>query len=99
MLQRTIVFATDIDERRKARAIMAEVHYKIVPHDGGWTYKVGDVFAETFATRAEAETAAKRAAEEQRVPTSPTDIEFEDAKGKWHLEHSDGEPPATDVER
>ena len=41
---------------------MSSVHYKVVEHDGGWTYKVGDVFAETFATRAEAEDAAKRAA-------------------------------------
>ena len=78
---------------------MAEVHYKIVPHDGGWTYKVGDVFAETFRTRAEAEAAAERAAAEQRVATDPTDIEYEDAKGRWHREHSQGEPPDTDVQR
>jgi hypothetical protein len=76
---------------------MAEVHYKIVPHDGGWTYKVGDVFAETFRTRAEAEAAAERAAAEQRVPTAPTDIEYEDEKGRWRTEHSDGDVPDTDV--
>jgi len=76
---------------------MSSVHYKVVEHDGGWTYKVGDVFAETFATRAEAEDAAKRAAREQRVATPPRDIEFEDQKGQWHTEHSDGEPPETDV--
>jgi len=78
---------------------MTEVHYKIVPHDGGWTYKVGDVFAETFRTRAEAETAAQRAAGEQRVPTNPTDIEYEDEKGRWHTEHSDGDAPKTDVRK
>ena len=78
---------------------MPKVHYKVVQHDGGWTYKVGDVFAETFATRTQAEAGAKRAAAEQRVPTQPTDIEFEDDKGRWHSEHSDGEPPATDVKR
>jgi hypothetical protein len=77
---------------------MSHVHYQIVQHDGGWTYKVGDVFAETFRTRAEAETAAKRAAAEQRVPTRTRDIEFEDAQGRWHTEHSDGAPPETDVE-
>ena len=75
------------------------VHYQIVQHDGGWTYKVGDVFAETFPTRADAEIAAKRAASEQRVPTEPKDIEFEDEKGRWHTEHSDGAPPDTDVKR
>ena len=76
---------------------MSIVHYKIVAHDGGWTYKVGEVFAETFRSRAEAEAAAKRAAGEQRVATSPQDIVFEDDKGKWHTEHSDGAPPETDV--
>jgi hypothetical protein len=78
---------------------MVEVHYKIVPHDGGWTYKVGDVFAETFRTRAEAEAAAQRAAGEQRVATPPTDIEYEDEKGRWHTEHSEGDAPDTDVQR
>ncbi|MBI1212591.1 MAG: DUF2188 domain-containing protein [Alphaproteobacteria bacterium] len=76
---------------------MSEVHYKIVPHDGGWTYKVGDVFAETYRTKAEAEAAAARAAAEQRVPTSPTDIQYEDEKGNWRTEHSSGEAPDTDV--
>ena len=77
---------------------MTQEHYKIVQHDGGWTYKVGNTFAETFATRDEAQAAAKRAAAEQRVPTSPQDIEFEDEKGRWHREHTDGAPPDTDVE-
>lgn len=76
---------------------MTQVHYKIVEHDGGWTYKVGDVFAETFKSRAEAEAAAQRAAAEQRVATEPKDIQFEDAKGSWRTEHSDGTPPETDV--
>ncbi len=76
---------------------MTQVHYKVVEHDGGWTYKVGDVFAETFRTRGEAEAAAKRAAGEQRVATEPRDIQFEDEKGRWKTEHSDGTPPETDV--
>ena len=77
---------------------MAEVHYHIVEHDGGWTYKVGDVFAETFKTRAQAEAAAQRAARERRVPSDPAEIEFEDEKGEWRVEHSDGQPPKTDVD-
>ena len=47
---------------------MSHVVYAIVQHDGGWAYKVGDVFSETFATRKAAHAAAARAAEEQRVP-------------------------------
>ena len=27
---------------------MTKVSYKIVEHDGGWAYKVGDMFSETF---------------------------------------------------
>ncbi len=77
---------------------MAEVHYHVVQHEDGWTYKVGDVFAETYPTREKAEAAALRAAREQRVPTEPAEIEYEDEKGKWKVEHSDGEPPKTDVD-
>lgn len=77
---------------------MPEVHYHVVPHDGGWTYKVGDVFAETYKTREAAEVAAKRAAAEQRSSNEPAEIEYEDEKGEWHAEHSDGMPPKTDVD-
>ncbi len=77
---------------------MSEVHYHVVEHDGGWTYKVGDVFAETFRTREAAEIAARRAAKEQRSPSEPAEIEFETADGKWHVEQSDGAPPVTDVD-
>jgi hypothetical protein len=76
---------------------MTSVHYKVVEHDGGWTYMVGDVFAETFPTRAAAKAAAERAAAEQRVPTPPHDIQYEDEKGRWRIERSDGTPPETDV--
>lgn len=77
---------------------MAEVHYHVVEHDGGWTYKVGEVFAETYRTRDAAISAAKRAAAEQRTSNDPAEIEYEDEKGVWHTEHSDGEPPKTDVD-
>ncbi len=29
---------------------MSHVTYTIVEHDGGWAYKAGDVFSETFRT-------------------------------------------------
>ncbi len=47
---------------------MSHVTYAVVEHDGGWAYKVGDVYSETFATREAAHAAAARAAREQRVP-------------------------------
>jgi hypothetical protein len=78
---------------------MSEVHYHVVEHDGGWTYKVGDVFAETFRTRAAALLAAKRAAAEQRLRADPAEIEYEDKEGRWLSEHSEGDvPPETDVD-
>ena len=77
---------------------MTDVHYHIVEHDGGWTYKVGDVFGSTYRTRTEAEAAAARAAREQRVPSGSAEIEYEDEKGRWHVEHTDGDAPKTDVD-
>jgi hypothetical protein len=47
---------------------MSHVTYTVVEHDGGWAYKVGDVFSETFPTRETAHAAAERAAQEQRAP-------------------------------
>ncbi|MGE3867401.1 MAG: DUF2188 domain-containing protein [Hyphomonadaceae bacterium] len=72
-------------------------HYHVVPHDGGWTYKVGEVFAETYPTKEAALAAARRAAGEQRVPTEPANIQYEDENGVWRIEHVDGRPPETDV--
>ena len=78
---------------------MSDVTYRIVRHDDGWAYKVGDVFSEPFPTHAEALAAAKRAAAEQRVPGTTHVIEYEDEKGKWHTETASGsDRPATTVE-
>lgn len=69
---------------------MTDVTYEIVEHDGGWAYKVDGVFSEAFPTHAAALKAAKAAAAEQRVPGETEQIEFEDAKGKWHSETARG---------
>ncbi|HVJ54701.1 MAG TPA: DUF2188 domain-containing protein [Aliidongia sp.] len=77
---------------------MTEVTYNIVEHDGGWAYKFDGVFSETFPSHAAALAAAKRAAAEQRLPGDTGDIEYEDEKGVWHTERSDGEDrPETEV--
>ena len=73
--------------------------YRIVEHDGGWAYRVGHVFSETFPSRDDAYRAADRAAREQRISGETTDIEFEDADGSWHREHANGaDRPDTKVE-
>jgi len=78
---------------------MTEVTYRIVQHDGGWAYKVDDVFSETFPTHAQALEAAQTAAQEQRTPGATHVIEYEDADGKWHTETARGsDRPATRVE-
>jgi hypothetical protein len=78
---------------------MARVTYEIVEHDGGWAYKVGDVFSEPFPSHDEARRAAERAAGEQVVPGESAEISYEDKDGRWHDERSAGsDRPDTEVE-
>jgi len=59
-----------------------KVVYRIVEHNGGWAYKVSDVFSETFPTHDDALAAAQTAAAEQQVAGETTDIEYETADGR-----------------
>jgi hypothetical protein len=78
---------------------MAKIHYRVVPHDGGWAYKLDDVFSEPFPSRAVALAAARRVAAEQHVPGNLTHIEYQDEHGKWHSEVSEPDDrPDADVE-
>ncbi|WP_375455056.1 hypothetical protein [uncultured Methylobacterium sp.] len=63
---------------------MSEVTYQIVAHDGGYAYKVGDVFSETFPSRTDALQAAQAAAAEQQVPGSTEGIRPQDGAGGRH---------------
>jgi hypothetical protein len=77
---------------------MSKVTYEIVEHDGGWAYKVGDVFSEPFPSHEAALAAAKRAAAEQVLPGATETIEYEDEGGKWHREVDAGDDrPSTEV--
>jgi hypothetical protein len=78
---------------------MAKVTYHIVPHDGGWAYRVEGSYSETFRTHHAAKAAAQRAALEQRAPGETAAISWEDDKGNWHEELASGrDRPETDVE-
>jgi hypothetical protein len=78
---------------------MAKVTYEIVEHDGGWAYRVGDVYSETFPSHDLARKAAERAAHEQVVAGKTTGISYEDKEGRWHDEVARGDDrPETDVE-
>lgn len=77
---------------------MVHVTYEIVEHDGGWAYKVGEVFSETFPSHDAARRAAERAAAEQRVAGSTHGIVFQTKDGTWHEELAQGgDRPETDV--
>lgn len=77
---------------------MPDVIYEVVEHDGGWAYKVGDVFSETFTSHQDAAAAAKRAAREQEAPGETEVIEYQDENGRWHTETArGGDRPDADV--
>lgn len=77
---------------------MAKIHYRVVEHDGGWAYKLNDVFSEAFPNKLAALAAAKRVAAEQHIPGDTTHIEFQDETGRWQLEVSAGDDrPDADV--
>jgi len=91
----TISASTFAQPGKGCRAV--KIHYT-VEHDGGWAYKLGDVFSEAFPDRAAALTAAKRAAAEQHVPGEAAYIEYQDEAGRWHTEFSAGDDrPDADV--
>lgn len=75
------------------------VHYRVVEHDGGWAYKVDDVFSETFRSREDAHMAAEIAAKEQARRGEDELIEYEDEQGHWKIEAARGDDrPDADVE-
>lgn len=78
---------------------MTKVIYQVVQHDGGWAYRQGDVYSETFATHSDALQAAKIVAAEQQVGGDSEEISWQDDKGIWHVEYSDGgDRPEAEVE-
>jgi hypothetical protein len=78
---------------------MSKVVYEIVEHDGGWAYRVGGVYSETYPSHDLARRAAERAAREQLVPGETTPISYEDKEGRWHDEVArGGDRPETEVE-
>ena len=78
---------------------MTQITYRIVEHDGGWAYKLGDSFSETFPSHDAAHAAAVAASREQRVPDQTAVIEYARADGEWVTERADGhDRPETVVE-
>ena len=77
---------------------MTKVHYRVAQHDGGWAYKLGDVFSEPFPSHNAALAAAHRVAREQHVPGETATIEYQNEAGKWVTELAQGtDRPDADV--
>ena len=78
---------------------MAHVTHDVVEHDGGFAYKVGDVYSETFPTHQAAHEAAVSAAQRQQLAGESEAIQYQDNQGQWHEElASGGDRPQTDVD-
>ncbi len=78
---------------------MPRVTYDVVEHDGGYAYKVGDVFSETYPTHQAALDAAIAAADRQQAAGATEAIRYQDENGVWHDELAPGtDRPETDVE-
>jgi hypothetical protein len=77
---------------------MTDVVYEVVEHDGGWAYKVGDVFSETFPSHDAASAAASQAASAQQTSGETEPILYQDENGEWHEEVARGDDrPHTEV--
>ncbi|HMK85323.1 MAG TPA: DUF2188 domain-containing protein [Steroidobacteraceae bacterium] len=62
---------------------MGKITYKVVKHDGGWTYVANGTYSERFPTREAARKAARLAAHEQTAPgRATTPISYEDENGQ-----------------
>lgn len=78
---------------------MALIKYDVVEHDGGFAYKVDDVFSETFPTHAAALDAAVAAANRHQAAGETEAIQYQDERGSWHEELAAGEDrPETEIE-
>lgn len=70
---------------------MTTIRYEVVEHDGGWAYKLGDVYSETFPSHDIALKAANAVAQEQEVGDDGDEaIEYQDENGVWRTEVANG---------
>jgi uncharacterized protein DUF2188 len=73
--------------------------YHVHAHDGGWAYKLGDVWSEKFPSHDAALRAAREAAKRQQIGGEDAQISYETSDGTWHQESVRGsDRPEVDVE-
>jgi hypothetical protein len=77
---------------------MTTITYHVGEHDGGYGYRLGDVWSETFPDHDTAVSAAKSAAQRQHVEGRDAEISYQLSDGRWQTEHADGgDRPDTEV--
>lgn len=76
-----------------------QLTYHVHVHDGGWAYRLGEVWSETFPTHDAALRAAKEAAQRQQLGGEDAQISYEAADGTCREESVSGsDRPAVHVE-
>jgi hypothetical protein len=74
------------------------ITYHVGHHDGGFGYRVGDVWSEPFPDHDQALRAAKSAAARQQLGGESVSISYQLSDGRWQSEDVDGgDRPATEV--
>lgn len=74
------------------------ITYHVAEHDGGFGYRLGDVWSETYPDHESALAAAKAAAARQQLGGDDAEITFQLSDGRWQTERADGgDRPATEV--
>jgi hypothetical protein len=77
---------------------MTTITYHLGKHDGGYAYRLGDVWSETFRDHDTALAAAKSAAQRQHLEGRDAEISYQLSDGSWQTEHaSGGDRPDTEV--
>jgi hypothetical protein len=77
---------------------MTTITYHVGEHDGGYGYRLGDVWSETYPDHDSALAAAKSAAQRQHIEGRDAEIFYQLADGRWQTEHADGDDrPDTEV--
>lgn len=75
------------------------ITYHVGKHDGGWAYRLDDVWSESYPSHDEAVRAAHIAAGRQQVEGRDARISYQTADGAWHEETARaGDRPEADVE-
>jgi hypothetical protein len=77
---------------------LLKITYHVGQHDGGYAYRLDNVWSEPFPTHHQALEAAKIAAERQHLEGRDAEISYQTADGIWRHEHAlGGDRPETVV--